>query len=341
MSLHKSMTRTSEQWRAGWLAAAMLWVFSTSVFAYEIWYQDNSFARGRTLPIDFVYRFENPKSWAAARERLDVHMFRANVFRFPEFSDEFLDAKLIPQLRGDGIRVAIDTAGPLFSRCRDRSARFEFEFESMHRLKEKGVGVAYVSLQSIMSKPDQPVVGKECPLVDRIQGGIDYAKGFMAIHPGAEFGIIDALPSHGKPYREAYKLARDMFQKSGVPLGYIHLDISADQVIRGDHGLTWQKVVEVERYVKKLGLKFGIYLKSRRAGQTSDEAFYESSVKAMESYLAAGGDADHYVISSWFKHPTRTIRDPKLPGAQYPATDLIVEFSSRLQQAAPGQQRVR
>lgn len=341
MNRWSPVTRSARQWRAGWLLASVLWVLSTSVFAYEIWYQDNSFARGRTLPIDFVHRFENPQSWAAAREQLDVHMFRANVFRFPEFTDEFLETKLVPQLRGDGIRVAIDTAAPLFSGCRDRSARFDFEFETMHRLKAKGVGVSYVSLQSILSKPDQPEAGGECPLVDRIQGGIDYAKRFVVIHPEAEVGLIDALPSHGKPYREAYKLARDMFRKAGVPLRYIHLDISADQVIRGDHGLTWQRVVEVEHYVKKLGLKFGIYLKSRRAGQSSDEAFYESSVKAMESYLAAGGDADHYVISSWFKHPTRTIRDPKLPGAQYPATDLILEFSSRLQQAGSEQRRVR
>lgn len=312
---------------------------STATFAYEIWYQDNSFGKGGVLPGDFVHKFEHPESWEEARGKLDVYMFRANVFRFPDFSDEFISKHMVPQLRGAGVKYAIDTAAPLFSGCKDRSARFDFEFETMQRLRQHGIAVSYVSLQSILSKPDQASGVGACSMEDRIRGGVDYARQFVRHHPSAEVGIIDALPSHGKPYKEAYKLVRDTFRMEGVPLSYIHLDISADQVMRGDHGLSWKKVVEVERYVKKLGLKFGIYLNSRRAGQLSDEAFYKSSVEAMANYLAAGGDADHYVISSWFRHPLQSVRSHTVEGSQYPATDLILEFASRLE--APAQKDLK
>jgi hypothetical protein len=213
------------------------------------------------------------------------------------------------------------------------------EFEWISRIKRVGLDVDYVSLQSLLSKPLR-VQGNvlDCSLAERVDGGIAYAKRFAAVYPNAQFGLIDALPSKGQPYKEAYKYTRDMFQSRSVPLKYIHLDLSIEMVWRGDNGLSWQKVLEVEDYVKKLGLRFGLLFTSRQSGQVSDEAFYKAIVKGLDDYRRAGGAADDYIIISWFPYPRRTVRRAGEAGG-YPITDAIVQFSRHL--GSPGQQELK
>lgn len=311
------------------LGPALLLAFWAAAALAAVWYEDNSFARKGGLPEDFIYKFEHPESWKTARSNLSVYQFRVNMFNrnYPQITDEFIVKNMIPVLKEAGIRVALDTAGPLLSGCRDRAGRIDMEFEWISRIKRLGLDVHYVSLQSVLSKPHRHG-GEEfdCPLADRVSGAIAYARRFASVYPNAEFGLIDALPSKGLPYREAYKYARDMFRSENLPLRYIHLDLSVDMVWSGVNGLNWQKVIEVERYVKKLGLQFGLLLTSRKSGQISDEAFYKTIVAGFEEYRRAGGAADHYVIISWFPYPKQTVRRIGDSGG-YPVTDAIVELS--------------
>ncbi|OGA47272.1 MAG: hypothetical protein A3G24_09160 [Betaproteobacteria bacterium RIFCSPLOWO2_12_FULL_62_13] len=319
------------------LGPALLLAFWAAAAVAGIWYEDNSFARRGGLPEDFVYKFQQPESWKAARGGLDVYQFRVNMFNrnYPQITDEFLTKHMIPVLKDGRIKVALDTAGPLLSGCKNRARRIDVEFEWISRIKRAGLDVHYVSLQSLLSKPYRE--GRnvlDCPIAERVKGGIAYAEKFAAVYPNAEFGLIDALPSKGQPYKEAYKYTRDMFQSRNIPLKYIHLDLSIEMVWNGNNGLSWKKVIEVEEYVKKLGLKFGLLFTSRQSGQISDEAFYKTIVSGLEDYRRAGGAADHYIIISWFPYPRQTVRRVGEVAGGYPVTDAILEFSRRIESPA-------
>jgi hypothetical protein len=329
------MTRTGRVW----ISFVFFLIYSACAVAQTIWYEDNSFARKGGLPDDFVYKFENPESWKLARSKLNVYMFRPNMFgkNYPQITDEFLVRYLIPVLKGSGIEVALDTSASLLSGCRDRAGRIKAEMGWVARIKRAGLHVNYISLQSLLSKPhreDGEV--RDCPIADRVKAGIAYAKQLAEIYPGVEIGIIDALPSKGLPYKEPYKYTRDMFWSEKIPLKFIHMDVSAEMIQRGINGLSWPKVIDVERYVKKLGLKFGLIFTSRRSGHISDGAFYNTILTALDEYRRAGGAADHYVIISWFPYPKQTVRRLGEVAGGYPVTDAIPEFSRRIGTHAPG-----
>lgn len=309
----------------------MLLVPAVELHCSEIWYEDNSFGVGKTLPDKFLTKFENIDIWRRALNSLDVYVFRVNIFNddnFPMLTDDFITGPFANVLREHQIKIALDTAGPLLSGCKDRTVRINYELEWVSRLKRLGVAVDYISLQSILSKPYRHGgVIRECSMQDRVDGAIAYVKRFTKIYPDVVIGVIDALPSHGKPYKETYKYVRDRFRQENLNLGYIHLDLSAEMVWMGRNGLSWVKVLEVEDYVKRLGLNFGLLFTSRRSGQISDEAFYKVIVKENHDYTSAGGNPDHKVVLSWFPFPRRSVRSAGEVGG-YPMTDLIWELSS-------------
>jgi hypothetical protein len=314
-------------------------------FAQEIWYEDNNLGKAGAVPSDFFYKFENPTSWQQVRNNLNVYMLRANILDLPEMNESFLENRLKPLTEKDGIKIAIDSSGVTWSGCKDRSKSINTELDAMARMRRMGLQVHYLSLQSLISKPFR-TEGKTkddevaCPLDNRVRGGVEYVKKFKAIYPEAVVGIIDALPSHGDPYKEAYKYATDVFRASGVPLGYIHLDVTAEMIRKGVHGLSWPKILEVESYVKRLGLKFGLIFTSRMFGNKSDEAFFKAVLEELEDYLQAGGKADHYIIASWFPYPKQSVRRAQDPPGGYPITDAVVEFSTRLK-TPPAKEKIR
>ena len=311
---------------------------TTAAMAGDVWYEDNNLGKAGGVPADFVEKFSRPDTFKQASRYIDVYMVRANILSV--LDDQFLTTQFIPYLRQHHIRLAMDAGGANWAQMRGREKLDDNDFALLRRLKGLGMEVDYISLQSILSKPLK-VGGQtsDYPMSKRIEDVVAYAKVVRTIYPQIQIGIIDALPSHGKYYRQPYRLLRDALAREAIPLSYIHLDMPFELPKEHRLGITWQKVREVERYVEEdLGLKFGFFTTSREGGLTSSKAFHERVMASLQCYAGADGTPADFIIASWFPHPQETIPDTAM-GDDYPAMRTVLEFGrqlERIEKQGPG-----
>ena len=317
-------------------------LLGTSLSAATIWYEDNNLGRAAQMPADFIEKFHKPETFAQATKHMDVYLLRANVLQ--KMDDAFFTQLLLPYLEKNKIKLAINAGGATWL---DTTARRQKVFESdlalYERIKRLGGRVDYISLQSILSKPRR-AAGKGSEIVDfsldeRIAGAVTYASASLKIFPDAAIGIIDALPSKGMDYKEPYRKLDQAMKDAGLRLAYIHLDLSFDGARKARYGTCWKEVREIERYLEDdLNVQFGLFVKSRRAGQTSSKAFREAAITMMQCYAGLGGSPREYIFASWFKYPEKTIPE-NATGDDYPMMRILLELGETLQlieQGGPG-----
>lgn len=305
-------------------------VISAAAGAADIWYEDNNLGRPDGRPPDFSEKFRKPESFGQASHYLRVYMVRTNVLEVMD--DRFLSELFQPYLTKNNIKLAVDAGGATWSQAPGRKKVAPREIRLLERLKRLGIQVDYLSLQSVLSKP-LVIRGKpeNYPLGKRIEDVVAYAKAAKAVYPQAQIGIIDALPSHGKDYRQPYLLLRDALAKEAIALSYIHLDMPFDIPREQVLGITWPKIRAVESYVEdELGLKFGLVVTSNKGGKVSSKLFHERVLAAQECYLGAGGTPGDFIIASWFPYPQATIPETAA-GEDYPAMRTVLEFGRQLE----------
>jgi hypothetical protein len=303
--------------------------------ATQLWYEDNNMGTGGGAPADFVDKFRHPEAFRQASGMINVYMLRANVLS--KMDDAFFTQLLLPYVKGHNIKVAIDAGGATWVMAPGREKFMQADLDLYQRLKRLGLEVTYISLQSVLSKPRRNEGKKtEFPLEQRIEGLVRYAKAARAIYPNVEIGIIDALAAHGEDYRGPYRQTRDALAKAGVPLKYVHFDANLQGVKTSRYGQSWQAMRELEAYVENdLGLRFGVIMKSRKAGQTSSKAFHESVMAMLDCYAGAGGTPEDVIIASFFRYPDKTVPE-NATGDDYPAMRTVLEFGRRLHEIDRG-----
>ena len=311
----------------------------TPACAAEIWYEDNNLGRGGGRPADFVDKFRQPESFKEASGYIDVYLLRASVLQ--DMDDAFFTELLFPYLRTHNIKLAVNAGGATWLGAKPRRQEvLEKEIELFSRIKRLGGRVDYISMQSILSKPLRRQ-GKGSEVIDwpmdkRIAGAAIFASAARQVFPEAAIGVIDALPAHGGNYREAYRQLATALAKDNITLAYVHLDTNFRAPGIGQRGLSWQAIREVEDFVEQdLGTQFGIFAKSRRAGQTSSAAFHDAVLKVLDCYSGSGGTPRDYVVAAWFKHPERTIPE-NATGDDYPMMRIVLNFGRRFDQIQNG-----
>jgi hypothetical protein len=304
-------------------------------FAADVWYEDNNLGRSGGIPPDFQEKFRHTESFARATRYIDVYMMRSSVLNV--LDDQFLRELFIPYLERNNIKLAINTGGATWAQLEGRERVSNRDISLLKRLSQLGARVDYISLQSVLSKTPK-IAGQrsDYALARRIADVVAFARAAHDIFPDAEIGIIDALPSQGKQYQDAYRRLRDALVREGLRLSYIHLDIPFD-IPRGQRrGVTWDGIREVERYVEEdLGVKFGYFTTTRRGGQSSSKAFHAGVLASLECYAGVGGTPAAFIVASWFPFPERTIPD-NATGDDYPAMRTVAEFGRELDQIERG-----
>jgi hypothetical protein len=329
-TFHVSRFAFHEKWARA-LTGLLLLLAACAASAADIWYEDNNLGRAGGMPADFVEKFRQPDSFRQASSHIRVYMVRANVL--DQMDDQFFTALLLPYLRENNIRLAIDAGGATLTQMNARAQVSARDINLLKRLSRLGAEVHHVSLQSVLSKPPRGASeDADYPMSKRIADVVAFSRAVRSVFPHAEIGLIDALPSHGKNYRQPYRWVRDALAREGMALSYIHLDISFEAPKAARRGVTWHTIRDIERYVEDdLGLNFGLFAKSRNGGYTSSRAFHERVMGVLDCYSGVSGTPRDFIIASWFPHPARTIPE-YATGDDYPAMRTVLEFGRKLRQ---------
>ena len=317
------------KWSRYALAGILLVAIASTACATEIWYEDNNLGGSQEVPADFMEKFQHPGSFKEATSYIRVYMVRAKWL--DSVSDDFLINVFKDYLKRNDIKLAIDAGGATFAQLANRRNITNSELALYKHLKQLGITVDYISLQSVLSKSPK-VDGEEInyPMDKRIEDVVAYAKSVRETYPQVQIGIIDASPSQGKPFRKPYRLLKDAMDNAGTPLAFIHLDVAFDIPREHRKGVSWRSLTELENYVENdLGLKFGIFTTSRKGGMTSSKDFNDRVIAALDCYTEAGGTPSSFIIASWYPYPETTIPE-NATGDDYPAMRTVKEFGREL-----------
>jgi hypothetical protein len=286
----------------------------TSANRPQFWYEDNNVRRAGGYPPDFREMFEHPEKWAELRRRIDVYYIRGNTLRniFADLGEDFVRDRFARVLARDGIPVAIDNPSGYA--------------EAIPKLRSYGLTVGHIALQSTLSK------GPKCPpeeMERRLGATVGKMVEIKRTIPDIKVGLICALPTKGRPYKELYAgLARGMKQ-AGYGLDFIHLDCPYTEPELGRR-IDWPGVREVQRYVQEeIGAAFG-FICASISGKESDKAFYDDIMNILERYGRDGAPPDHFVLMSWYRHPARSLPEDAPDGA-YPMTKVGLDFARQLE----------
>lgn len=260
---------------------------------FQIWYEDNNMGRAGGSPADFTSKFGRSE-WLSASAALDVYLVRATVLE--RLDEGFLRDRLLPWLEQQEISLAIDAAGATWLGHGNRRELFDLEMRVLRRLADLGIPVRFISLQSVLSKP---LLDGEYPLEYRLGDIQKYARAASEIHPGARFGLIDAMPVHRGPWRDAYTALHRLDL-----IDYIHLDVPYERI--GDT-ISTGAIREVEAFVESRGMDFGILLTTREGGYESNEAYARGVTASLATHLESCATPSAYILASWFPYPDRTV----------------------------------
>jgi hypothetical protein len=285
------------------------------LLANERWYEDNNREIAGGAPIDFIERIDRLTEWKDTRDTMQVFYIRHSTYKKYLKHNASLKQKMASIFNSYDIKVALDDNQAVWAHSDllniDRS--FKQSIRTLQDLNNYGFDVAYVGLQSILSKPLR-VDGKRhpYPMSSRYLDVSSYFEKIRSHFPDIKIGIIDALPAKVSElsYKSAYKGLVTHLRKKGYTLDFIHLDMPMSYPRKGKNGLSFPKLVDIGLYIKQsLKIPFGLFVVDNEGGAVGSNAFSKHAIDGLNEFLKHGGKADAYVLSSWYSYPRYSIPD--------------------------------
>ena len=287
----------------------------------QFWYEDNNMNTAGGFPPDFTELFTDPGKWEKLRDTISVYLVRGNTLAniINQEGESFIKDHFAPVLVGANIPLAIDNppsvaAWPAFYKL----------------LTDNGITVSHVGLQSVLAKPRNDVSPQYDPeLENRIQEVKNDIYAYHQIAPNVKYGIIDARPTKGWEYKSAYLRTREALRSVGLELDFILLDCPYSYVLAGTN-ISPSKLKDVEAYVMdSIHAEYGLIITDNIGGMDSDQAYYDRVMAYAGAYIKTGSVPDHFVLMSWFLHPSKALPE-NAPAGDYPMTKVGLELFNYL-----------
>jgi hypothetical protein len=285
------------------------------------WYEDNNMNTAGGFPPDFTEMFTDPGKWEMLRDTLTVYLVRGNTLSniINQEGESFIEDHFAPVLSVSNLSLAIDnpppvSAWPVFYKL----------------LTDNEITISHVALQSVLSKPRNDISPQYDPeLENRIQEVKNDIQAYHQTAPYVRYGIIDARPTKGWEYRNAYKRTQDALRSVALDLDFILLDCPYSYPLQGTN-INWTNLKEVEAFVMdSLNAGYGLIMTDNTGGMESDQAFYDRVMAYASAYDKTGSVPDYFVLMSWFLHPSKALPE-NAPDGQYPMTKVGLELFNYL-----------
>ena len=267
---------------------------------------------------------------------------------------------LVQVVDGNGLKVSIECGGtlgfaPLDETNGEQSARIELA--KIAKWYGAGGTVDYLNLDGPVRRLLYPRRGKEMlpgfgSIEDCAHELMDYLRTVRAAHPGIRFFLLTNFPNwgyrggvsyHGRgekqqdwgDYHEVVTTVLRVAEEAGLSFAGVTVDNPYEYLI-GEHfsvknedptEVDWLgRVRAYEDFARSRGLEFNLIVNSQEGGKQSDRAFFERTLKMLDTYVAAGGRPTRCIVQSWYAHP-RTIVPEDEP---YSMTALVKAVLERL-----------
>lgn len=298
--------------------------------------------------------FEEGAEWDLVKGNLDV--LQVYIGWVEKCSPDRLK-KLATVLNENDIKLAMECGGtlefaPLDDTNGERSA--EMELPKIRELADAGITLSYLCIDGPVSRIFHTGrAGTGFDSVDRcVDELVDYLRAVRAVFPHIQFYVITNFPNWGwkggvwyhahgpnrNSWGDYYDVIRTIIKKTreaDVEIRGVQCDNPYDYAIGEVRSakladpteVDWLgRVRELEEYVESERLEFNLIINSERAGNESDRAFYEETLKLLNTYRASGGTPKRYVVQSWYPYPKKVAPEAE----PFTMTALVKEVIKRV-----------
>lgn len=146
----------------------------------------------------------------------------------------------------------------------------------------------------------------------------DYLDIVKTRFPRVEVSLIEAVPHYrvgqyptwGATNYGDLELMLDVvlpiLEARGHPIASFTADSPYNYNVETKQG--WEKLLAVQKLVQdEHGIRFGWFVNDEEGGTHSEELYAENTRKALETFLAIGGDVDDFNLRGWYDHPRKLV----------------------------------
>jgi hypothetical protein len=311
---------------------------NTSAVNDVMWYElSNGHASGGSLP-DFESVFTSPEKWSSARQRTSVVMFGAQTLQnFIDADPGFVATKIGPFIKANpNVKIAFNVQAPKWAACTNynpdksiNSATLNQEINMMKQIEAAGGKIAYITMESVLSKPDKDKEGY-CAQTwnQRLQNMNWYVSNIKEALPNGQphpvisgytrnikYGLTDAFMSGGDNFLYNMTVANYyanliQYEKNHDNfLDFVLLDCVVERinVVDSSGPASFAIIKNTRDYLYSQGIGVGIYLVSESA--TTEKEFAHNILWLAENLNSHNANVDFYVISSWYTIPFHELPD--------------------------------
>lgn len=297
-----------------YLAAMPTLATAGELFHVERAYEDNNGGAPVSVPVDFTNRYTTVggrNAWTNSQALMSRYTIVAK--RYTNYvgavgSASPLKTDMADIMREHETRVVVnDSILTQSIRLGDPITNFDFgpSIEVVDDMLSNDWDVCEVELQSVLSKFDYSLT----PIKDRIEAVVDYAETMKGAFPNLKVGIIDALAVKHLDFLSIYAQLKNALDARGVQLDFIDVDYPVNHATAISQLGSYAEMVYLERYIRHLGFRPGLFLTSSSGGSDSDEAWQDDVLEGLGNLMDEGGRPDSITLAAWFPHPEFTIPD--------------------------------
>jgi hypothetical protein len=273
------------------------------------WFEDNNLGSTHGIPKDFVARYapDRMEAWRRARETMDVFMIPASIYTTHVLRNPGLKARFAKAHANTPI--CVDDTSAVWAHYLHAKPTYAGGLFAVRHMKKLGLNVQYVALQSVLDKPT-PDRGFHS-MTNRVRDVVEYVRRAKREWPNLKVGLIDAMPSHKRDWRTAYRMLHRALTREKLSLDFLLLDMPM-QWAQAPGG--WNTLFQVKAFVKNtLRWRFGWSVTLGKPGATSNSRYRTQLLAGLREYQARGGGADFLTVMSWSPQPERSTPDSISP----------------------------
>jgi len=288
----------------------------------QLWYQDSNHGIMGYLSKEEIGKFYRTKEWEKTLKVMDVYTLRiVSIFLKRNRINNSDIKKIIEVLNKYHIKLNLNAIGATLSGYSNRRKKMRRrEYLAIDKLIKYGANINMILFQSVFDKNKiHGVRFKHNSYSDenRIRDIVEYATYIHSRYPNIKFGLIDALPVEGRDYKLPYRKLLNTMKSRGLSLDMIMLDGPYGMIKKNFRGFSWQKISNVEKYVKDvLHIKFGKIFTDNKSGRSiavnADKRFFLNTKKMLNEFNRLGLKADACLFTSWYPVPREGIPESQM-----------------------------
>lgn len=253
--------------------------------------------------IDFPELFSRPGRWPTARDRVDVFKFYGGNVAGPAYDiggdnvlQTFVDVRAFQRLRRWNIAITLELGAIKPFECSPRPWA-DYADLTITNVEDNGGRVSFIAM-------DEPLLGGQ-DVLDDLSCGFSRKRGARVVatfidrvntsHPEVMVGDIEPYPHYSIPELRQWLVA---LEKAGAAPAFFHLDVDMERV-RVEGQDVAADLRTLRDFCERRGIPFGVILTSNWTESGTDQSYYESTMRWVNTVNDAIGRPLHVVFQSW------------------------------------------